>query len=116
LRTSKAKESSTPVAPHRLGETIESIVGCKWSLSIMHVIANDIRRPGAIERAIEGLSAKVLGDCLKRLVQMGIVEKHVFPEVPPRVEYDFTVPGKEFHEALANLRSVELLLRECRTV
>jgi DNA-binding HxlR family transcriptional regulator len=76
----------------------------------MHVIDNGMRRPGVIERSIEGLSAKVLGDCLKRLVQMEILEKQSFPEVPPRVEYDFTSTGKVFYQALEHLRALESLL------
>lgn len=79
-----------------IAEMVESIVGCKWSLHVLAQIRKGVNRPGAIERSAEGLSAKVLGERLDKLVRFGIAERHAFAEVPPRVEYHLTPLGERF--------------------
>ena len=51
-----------------------------------------------MERTVEGLTAKVLNDCLRLLVSYSVLEKRSYPEVPPRVEYHFTPFGRKFVE------------------
>jgi DNA-binding HxlR family transcriptional regulator len=75
---------------------VEDIVGCKWSLAVLGSVRGGVRRPGAMEHAIEGISKKVLNERLRKLVRFGILEKRSFPEVPPRVEYRLTSFGERF--------------------
>jgi len=75
---------------------VESIVGCKWSMSVLKALRDGVCRPGAIERACPGISTKVLNERLRKLTRFEIVERRIFPEVPPRVEYHFTPFGTEF--------------------
>lgn len=75
---------------------VEDVVGCKWSLAVLGAVRGGVRRPGAMEHAIDGLSKKVLNERLRKLVRFGILEKHAFPEVPPRVEYRLTRFGERF--------------------
>ncbi len=96
--------ASIPVA-----RMLEDIIGCKWSLTVIDLVRRDVRRPGAMERAIDGLTAKVLNERLRKLVKFGILSKTVFPESPPRVEYQLTEFGSEFS---AILDQVERLQRE----
>ena len=96
--------------PRRIGRMVETVVGCKWSLTVVDLVERDIRRPGAMERSVEGLSAKVLNDCLRVLVSYGILEKRSYPEVPPRVEYRFTAFGLKFVEAFKMLDTLEASL------
>jgi DNA-binding HxlR family transcriptional regulator len=79
---------------------VESIVGCKWSLRVLDLVRGDVCRPGAMERGTPGLSAKVLNERLKKLTRYGILEKTVFPESPPRVEYRLTAFGQRFTAVL----------------
>lgn len=65
------------------------------------VLGDGVNRPGAMERAVEGLSAKVLNACVRRNLELGILEKLNFPEIPPRVEYRFTPLGRRFRNVLA---------------
>ena len=51
----------------------------------MRAVGGGVNRPGALERHIEGISAKVLGDRLKQLSRAGIFKRRQFPEIPPRV-------------------------------
>ncbi|MBX3460049.1 MAG: helix-turn-helix transcriptional regulator [Planctomycetes bacterium] len=88
---------------------VESIVGCKWSLHVLAQIRAGINRPGALERTADGLTQKVLSERLNKFLRFGILEKHSYPEVPPRVEYAFTPFGRKF---LKLLDEVEELQRE----
>jgi len=90
-------------------QLLEGVLGCKWSWSILHAIHSGTVRPGQIERAIDGLSTKVMNERLKKLVAHGVLEKTEFDELPPRVEYGFTPLGDKF---LAVLRQIEALERE----
>lgn len=79
---------------------VEDIVGCKWSLAVLEAVQNNVIRPGAIQRSIEGISTKVLNERLSKMVRYGILVKEAFPEVPPRVEYRLTPFGEKFVEIL----------------
>lgn len=100
---------TVPVQPTRITALLEDVLGCKWSWSILRAIHTGTIRPGQIERAIPGLSTKVLNERLKKLVAHGVLDKTEFPEVPPHVEYGFTELGKKF---LAVLQQIEALERE----
>lgn len=97
-----------PAAPD-VARMVEDIVGCKWSLAVLGAVRSGICRPGAMEHAIEGLSKKVLNERLSKLVRFRILEKHAYPELPPRVEYRFTPFGNKF---LGILDGIDALQRE----
>jgi DNA-binding HxlR family transcriptional regulator len=77
-------------------EMLEYVIGCKWSIRILMLIQQKVNRPGAITRSIPGLTTKVLNDCLSKMVGFDMLEKTAYPEVPPRVEYNFTNFGWKF--------------------
>jgi DNA-binding HxlR family transcriptional regulator len=79
---------------------VEDIVGCKWSLSVLKLVRDGICRPGAMQRAVDGLSTKVLNERLRKLQRFGILDKTSYPEVPPRVEYRLTEFGRRFSQVL----------------
>ncbi|MBE0388472.1 hypothetical protein PLUTE_a1449 [Pseudoalteromonas luteoviolacea DSM 6061] len=56
---------------------------------------------------MDGLTTKVLNQCLKRNVEFGILEKEVFNELPPRVEYRVTELGEQFLAILDQLDSLQ---------
>nr|WP_279382452.1 helix-turn-helix domain-containing protein [Acanthopleuribacter pedis] len=87
---------------------IEDVVGCKWSLSVIDMVKRGINRPGAMVREEDGLTTKVLNQRLAKLKRYGVLEKTIFPEVPPRVEYQLTDFGRSF---VAILESIEQLQR-----
>jgi DNA-binding HxlR family transcriptional regulator len=86
---------------------VEYIVGCKWSIRILSLIAQGVDRPGAITRSIDGLTTKVQSDCLHKMVNFGILEKISYPEVPPRVEYQLTKFGKKFMAILDEITELQ---------
>lgn len=98
---------SSKSAPERSARMVEAIYGCKWSLTVYSLLANQINRPGEMVRSVEGLSSKVLNECLKRNVEFGILERVAFPEVPPRVEYKVTPFGNKFIRILDELEKLQ---------
>jgi len=86
---------------------VEQIVGCKWSMTVLALILEGVQRPGAIERAAPGLTAKVLNERLKKLLHFGIIERHEYPEIPPRVEYRLTRFGQRFSTLLEEIAALQ---------
>lgn len=94
-------------APENSARMVESIYGCKWSLTVYQLLAHDINRPGEMVRNVDGLTTKVLNQCLKRNVEFGILDKVIYNEIPPRVEYQVTAFGQKFLGILAQLESLQ---------
>lgn len=93
----------------RVDVLLEDVIGCRWTISVLRAVAGGVRRPGALERHIEGISTKVLNDRLRHFTRAGIFERIQYPEIPPRVEYRLTPFGRKF---LRLLREVERLQEE----
>ena len=91
----------------RVDMLLEDVIGCRWTISVLRAVANGVRRPGALERHIDGISAKVLGDRLKHFTRAGIFERVVFPEIPPRVEYRLSDFGKKFLRLLKEAEKLQ---------
>ena len=93
----------------RVDMLLEDVLGCRWTVSVLRAVSKGVRRPGALERHIDGISTKVLGDRLKQFTKAGSFERVVFPEIPPRVEYKLSGFGKKF---LRLLKEAERLQAE----
>lgn len=93
---------------------VEDIVGCKWSLSVLGCVRAGIRRPGAIQRSVEGLSTKVMNQRLRKLARYGIVERRSYAEIPPRVEYHLTTFGRAFARLLDGVERLQAELDGAR--
>jgi DNA-binding HxlR family transcriptional regulator len=101
--TPKKFSRSQPSVAH----IVEHTLGCKWMLEVLRLIRAGINRPGAMTRATEGLTTKVLNERLSDLVNFGVVEKIAYPEIPPRVEYKLTDFGDRFVEILDVIDNLE---------
>lgn len=101
-----SKNRSLP-EPYNVAEAVEAVFGCKWSLRILELIRNGTNRPGSIEHALPGLSQKVQSHYFRRMMALGILERVVFPEVPPHVEYRLTRFGERFVPILDGIRQLQ---------
>ena len=70
------------------------VIGGKWKLLIMYVIVNDINRFGKMSMVLKGISKQMLTTQLRELENDGILERKIYPEIPPRVEYFLTEKGR----------------------
>ncbi|NWF84244.1 MAG: helix-turn-helix transcriptional regulator [Bryobacteraceae bacterium] len=86
---------------------VEDVVGCKWSMAVLGAVRSGVNRPGAIERSVPGLTAKVLNERLRKLVRYGVLERFAYPEVPPRVEYQMTPFGLKFARILDMIEQLD---------
>ncbi|MCA0422467.1 MAG: helix-turn-helix transcriptional regulator [Proteobacteria bacterium] len=66
----------------------------KWSLLILHLLAEGPQRTSDLRRAIGGVSEKMLIQTLRKLERNGFVERRSYNEVPPRVDYRLTDLGR----------------------
>ena len=66
----------------------------KWTILILRDLLTGTKRFGELKKSLSGVSQKVLTANLRSLEEKGIIEREVFPEVPPRVEYRLTDLGK----------------------
>jgi DNA-binding HxlR family transcriptional regulator len=93
----------------RVERLLEDVIGCRWTFSVLRAVSSGVTRPGALERHIQGISAKVLSDRLRHFTRSGLFERISYPEIPPRVEYHLTPFGRKF---LRLIREVERLQNE----
>lgn len=104
---SKQKKITRRLPPARSARMVEAIFGCKWSLTVYQLLRDGTNRPGEMVRSVEGLTTKVLNDCLRRNLEFGILERRAYNEVPPRVEYVVTPMGEKFIRVLDELEALQ---------
>ncbi|MEH6346752.1 MAG: helix-turn-helix domain-containing protein [Bermanella sp.] len=107
MMNNQGKIISRKSAPEDSARMVETIYGCKWSLTVYQLLASEINRPGEMVRNVEGLTTKVLNSCLKKNTDFGILEKVSYPEVPPRVEYQVTQFGEKFIRVLDEIEKLQ---------
>jgi DNA-binding HxlR family transcriptional regulator len=71
-----------------------SFIGGKWKAVILWYLRKGPQRFGELRRLIPGITEKMLSMQLRQMEKDGIVERKIFAEVPPRVEYSLTEMGK----------------------
>lgn len=79
---------------------IMSEIGSKWAILILYELEEGKLRFSDIWRAIPDISQKVLTSELRTLEAFSMLHRTVYPEVPPRVEYELTELGRSFMEAM----------------
>lgn len=87
---------------------LEEVVGCKWSVSVLKAVADNITRPGKMERYIEGISKKVLSERLRKLTDYKLLKKFTYAEVPPRTEYSLTENGEKLICIIDQIKTLDV--------
>lgn len=70
-----------------------NLIGNKWKILILRDILAGPKRFGELRKSLEGISQKVLTDNLRSMEADGLLNRKVFAEVPPRVEYSLSALG-----------------------
>ena len=79
------------------------LLDSKWSVAVIILLASGMRRHARLVDNIPGLSKKVLTATLRRLERNGVVARHVYAEIPVRIEYTLTALGWQLTEPLMAL-------------
>ena len=81
------------------------IISGKWTLLVIRDLSEQNRRFCELERSLDGISPRTLSLRLRALEECGVVERHTYPEVPPRVEYGLTEKGRALSPLIDDMRS-----------
>lgn len=81
-------------------EATMEVIGGKWKAIILCHLRHDTMRSSELRRAIPQITQKMLTQQLRELEADGIVHRHVFNQVPPRVEYSLTERGESLNKVL----------------
>ena len=81
------------------------IISGKWTLLVIRDLADGSRRFCELERSLDGISPRTLSLRLRALEEHGVVERHTYPEVPPRVEYALTEKGRALVPIVEDMRA-----------
>lgn len=81
-------------------ETTLTLIGDKWKVLILRDLMTGTKRFGELKKSVGGVSQKVLTSQLRDMEESGLVNRKVYAEVPPRVEYSLTDLGKSLNPIL----------------
>jgi DNA-binding HxlR family transcriptional regulator len=79
------------------------MMGDRWKILIVRNLLTGTKRFGELKKGLDGISQKVLTDHLRIMEENGLVNRKVYAEVPPKVEYSLTPLGKSLktiHDAM----------------
>ncbi|MFC0181399.1 DNA-binding transcriptional regulator, HxlR family [Pseudarcicella hirudinis] len=102
----RKEHSTNSVNQKKLHETCGmaftlSKIGGRWKLSILGILLNNPKlRYSELRRRLSGISERIFAAQLKELEQDGLITKTIFPEVPPKVEYQLTDLGYSLRDIL----------------
>ncbi|WP_199493229.1 winged helix-turn-helix transcriptional regulator [Marinitenerispora sediminis] len=85
-----------------ISEVLDHVAG-KWSIGILVAAAHGPIRFTELERAVSGISRRMLTLNLRKLERDGLLVRTVHPTVPPKVEYSLTPMARELHSYLTGL-------------
>ncbi len=86
-------------------ETTLKVIGDKWKVLIIRDLLTGTKRFNELMKSLNGISQKVLTSNLRSMESDGLVNRTVYPEVPPRVEYTLTETGYSLRPVLDSMLS-----------
>ena len=94
----KGKKYNNPV------ELSLDILGGKWKMPIIWRLKDSSKRYGELKKLLPGVTHKMLTQQLRELEEGEIITRKVYPEIPPKVEYNLTLLGKSVIPVIDLLR------------
>jgi DNA-binding HxlR family transcriptional regulator len=79
-------------------------IGDKWTVLVVGALADGPLRFTQLRLAVGGVAAKVLTQTLRALERDGLITRHVYAQVPPRVDYELTDLGQTLHDPIKAVR------------
>lgn len=76
------------------------IIGGRWKVLIIRELMSGVKRFGELQRALPGITQKMLTQQLREMEDDGIIHREVYPQIPPKVEYSLTPLGQSLQPIL----------------
>ncbi len=86
-------------------ETTLKMLGCRWKILIIRELLSGTKRFGELKKNVTGITQKVLTSKLRDMEELGLLERTVYPQIPPKVEYTLTDIGYSLRPVLDSLKS-----------
>ena len=99
----QARDPDAPFVKYRGSSAVIALLADKWTIPVIHALARGTKRTGELKRELGQVSQKMLTQTLRLLEDHALVQRTVYPVVPPRVEYSLTRMGRSINEPLAQL-------------
>jgi len=100
LKTNPCLDAQCPI------QFVVDLLGNKWSILVLKELFGGDRRTYELLAALPGISTKTLTQRLRELEAQGLVTRHVYAEIPPRVDYSLTDKGRQLKPVMAALHAV----------
>ena len=98
-------DAQTMTLPACPVETTLTLIGDKWKVLILRDLMGGTKRFGELKKSLGGVSQKVLTAQLRDMEASGIINRKVYAEVPPKVEYSLTGLGESLRPVIDVLRT-----------
>ncbi len=85
-------------------EVTLGLLSSKWKTLIIRELLTGTKRFSEIKRALDGVTQKMLTQSLRGLEEDGLIERKVYPVVPPKVEYRLTELGMSLNPVIESMR------------
>lgn len=85
-------------------ETTLKMLGCKWKVLIIRELLSGTKRFGELKKSVVGITQKVLTSKLREMEELGLLERKIYPQIPPKVEYTLTDIGYSLRPVLESLK------------
>jgi len=85
-----------------LRQTLD-LVADKWVVAVLYVLSHGTKRYGELQREIGDISQRMLTRTLRDLERNGLINRTVYPVIPPMVEYALTPLGRTLNQVLKSL-------------
>ncbi|MCW6038688.1 helix-turn-helix transcriptional regulator [Spirulina subsalsa FACHB-351] len=79
------------------------VIGGRWKVLILRELFDGVKRFGELQRALTGITQKMLTQQLREMERDGIVHRQVYAQVPPKVEYSLTPLGESLKPILEEM-------------
>ncbi len=86
-------------------ETTIKMLGCRWKILIIRELLSGTKRFGELKKNVTGITQKVLTSKLRDMEELGLLERTVYPQIPPKVEYTLTDIGYSLRPVLDSLKA-----------
>jgi DNA-binding HxlR family transcriptional regulator len=100
-----ANTRANPFNPSCPSQDILALIGGKWSMLLLCILADGPVRTGELARRAGGISQKMLTQTLRELERHGIVQRRDYNELPPRVDYSLTALGRSLSGLVRQIES-----------